>query len=44
MRILQPYQVEVAILIQYQILATNLQGNVKSQLGELAIRSWELKG
>ena len=38
------YQAEVIILIYYQILVLNLQGNVLQLLRELIIRSWELKG
>ena len=36
------YQVEDVIMIEHQILATNLQRNVSQQEGELTIRSWEL--
>ena len=38
------YQVEIVVLLRFQILVTNLWENIKQPEGELTIRSWEIKG
>ena len=41
---IQSHQVEAAILIQHQVLITNLQGNVEQLKGRINNQSWDLKG